>query len=988
MKKLRKQFVLISFLLGLFLLSLAHLPTVAQPAPSTSTLHPRPLENIKDIMAWKTIRSPVVSRDGQWFAYYLCPNEGDGEIILRMTRKEKSYHFPIGETSRYQSPGKIAFSADSRWLAYTISPALEEAKKLRRQKKKLYHKVGLVNLDSGEKIEFDQIKNFSFSGENPGWLALHKYPPESQSKEKEKWLGSDLILYELASGKRLNIGNVSEFAFDKRGNWLAWTIDAKDKSGNGLQVRHLPSGRVIVLDSDEAIYKKLTWAEDKEALAVLKGKEDKNYEQPLYSLLGFTNLNQTKPTPITFNPHQDNTFPKNMTISPHRPPEWNEDLSAIFFGIHEVEIKENAALQEKKANEGQKKDESEPEKVAEKTPPTSAEKITDEDLPTLIIWHWLDKRLQSMQQVQERRDKEFSYLSVYWVKEKKFVRLADNKLRRVEPTPKYRFGIGFDNSSYELMGNLDGRRYQDIYAVDLKTGQRRLLLEKCRWYFGASPEGTHILYYEDGHYYTCDLASGQIKNLTQKVPTSFINTEDDHNVVKPPIRPFGWAKGGKEVLLNDNWDVWLVPISDDQPVNLTVNGREKGIRYQRRFRLDPEEKGIDLSQPLYFTAYGEWTKKGGIVRIDPAKRGQRSAKMLLWDDAIFSGLIKAKDKNIYLYTRQTYKDYPDYYVADADLKNGHQITEANPQQKEFAWSSGSMLIDYESAKGDKLQAALFFPANYEKGKSYPTIVYIYEKLSQNFHRYFTPYANGFNKSVYTSRGYAVLMPDIVYKVNDPGMSAVWCVLPAIKAAIATGVVDESRIGLHGHSWGGYQTAFLVTQTDLFKAAVAGAPLTNMISMYSSIYWNTGSANQPIFESSQGRFKGGYWDFVEAYIRNSPVFHAQNVKTPLLILHNDKDGAVDWNQGIEYYNTLRRLQKPVVMLQYKGENHGLRQLPNQKDYTVRMMEFFDHFLRDKKAPKWLKEGVPHLKLKKHLQKRMKQIKEQGLVGEARSGSVPI
>jgi len=224
------------------------------------------------------------------------------------------------------------------------------------------------------------------------------------------------------------------------------------------------------------------------------------------------------------------------------------------------------------------------------------------------------------------------------------------------------------------------------------------------------------------------------------------------------------------------------------------------------------------------------------------------------------------------------------------------------------------------------------------------------------------------------------MPDIVYKVNDPGLSAVWCVLPAIKAAVATGIVDESRIGLHGHSWGGYQTAFLVTQTDIFKAAVAGAPLTNMISMYSSIYWNTGSANQPIFESSQGRFKGGYWDYQEAYIRNSPVFHAQKVHTPLLILHNDKDGAVDWNQGIEYYNTLRRLQKPVIMLQYQGENHGLRKLPNQKDYTVRMMEFFDHHLRGKPAPKWLKEGVPHLKLKKHLRSRTKQIEEQGQVDE--------
>jgi dipeptidyl aminopeptidase/acylaminoacyl peptidase len=217
------------------------------------------------------------------------------------------------------------------------------------------------------------------------------------------------------------------------------------------------------------------------------------------------------------------------------------------------------------------------------------------------------------------------------------------------------------------------------------------------------------------------------------------------------------------------------------------------------------------------------------------------------------------------------------------------------------------------------------------------------------------------------------MPDIVYRVDDPGMSSVWCVLPALEAAIATGVVDRYRVGLHGHSWGGYQTSFLVTQTEAFAAAVAGAPLTNMISMYSSVYWNTGGANMAIFESSQGRFSGGYWDVPDAYARNSPVYFAERVVTPLIILHNDRDGAVDWNQGIEYFNTLRRLEKPVVMLQYEGENHGLRKPANQHDYTVRMKEFFDRHLKNAPAPKWLTEGVPRLELDKHIEERTLEIK---------------
>ena len=414
--------------------------------------------------------------------------------------------------------------------------------------------------------------------------------------------------------------------------------------------------------------------------------------------------------------------------------------------------------------------------------------------------------------------------------------------------------------------------------------------------------------------------------------------------------------------------MWNIPTHGGAGENLTINGKKEGIRYQRRFRLDPEEKGIDLSKPLYISTYGEWTKKSGVARVDNGKPG---AKMLLWEDAAFS-ITKAEKAEVFLYTKQTYKDYPDYYVTDGSLKKGKRITEANPQQKDFLWSDGSILLDYESAKGDKLQAALFLPANYKKDKKYPTIVYIYEKMSQGLNRYYSPSARGFNKTVYTSRGYAVLMPDIVYKVNDPGMSSVWCVLPALEAAIATGVVDKERVGIHGHSWGGYQTSFLITQTDAFSAAVAGAPLTNMISMYSSIYWNSGSANQPIFESSQGRFEGGYWENIEAYTRNSPVYFAENVTTPLILLHNDKDGAVDWNQGIEYFNTLRRLKKPVVMLQYKGENHGLRKPANQKDYYVRMKEFFDHHLMGKPMPGWLKEGISHLNHEEHIKEKTKKI----------------
>ncbi len=961
----RKTITTLIILLWVFLA----IPGFSAQEKKAEPQKPRPIE-LPDILAWKSIRSTALSNDGQWFAYRLSPNKGDSDVIIRQTKGDKEYKFPVGEAPRYAS-GEIAFSEDSKWLAFTIYPKEKEAKKLKKQKKKLFNTVGLLNLNSGEKVEFEKTRRFTFSSENARWIALHKYPPESQAKEKDKWSGSDLILHELASSKEFNIGNVSQYAFDKKGGWLAMVVDAKEMSGNGIQLRNMRTGVVLSLESDKAVYKRLNWTEEGEGLAVLKGKEDEDYEDKLYSVIGFTNFIKGSPHKTAYDPQKDKNFPEGMTISPNRTPVWTEDLSGILFGIHEVkekEEKEKGKTEKAPEKESEKKAEKDKEKDEDKEKP-KPKKEEEEEPADLVIWHWLDKRLQSMQQVQEGRDKNFSFLCIYRVKEKKFLRLADEDVRQVSAAPKHRWAIGTDNQEYELMGNLEGRRYRDIYVFDLKTGKRELALKKCRWYFGPSPDGTHFLYYDDGHYFTYEMSTGKKFNITEDVPTSFINTEDDHNVKNPPIYPyyFGWVKDGISVLLYDNWDVWNVPVHGGKGVNLTINGREEGIRYRGRFRLDPEEKGIDLSKPLYISTYGEWTKKGGVARIDKGKPG---AKMLLWDDAAFS-IRKAEKADVFLYTRQTYKDYPDYYVTDGSLKKGAKITEATPQQKEFLWSSGTMLLDYESAKGDKLQAALFLPANYEKGKSYPTIVYIYEKLSQWLNRYFSPYASGFNKSVYTSNGYAVLMPDIVYKVNDPGMSSVWCVLPAVEAAIKTGVVDKNNIGIHGHSWGGYQSSFLVTQTDIFKACVTGAPLTNMISMYSSIYWNSGSANQPIFESSQGRFTGGYWDNIEAYTRNSPVYYAENVKTPLIILHNDKDGAVDWNQGIEYFNTLRRLGKPVVMLQYKGENHGLRKPANQRDYTIRMREFFDHHLKGKPAPKWLKEGVPHLKLKDHLKEMAKK-----------------
>ena len=943
MKILRPAFAL---LLLVFLAVLSGgVPAAGQEAPAPAQpAGPRPIE-LRDILAWRTIVSAVVSDNGRWFAARLAPQEGNGEVVFKEIRGDKAYAFPAGEGRK----GAVAISADGAFGAFAVNPEPEEARRLRKERAPLFAGAAVVNLASGEKTVYDKIKSFSFPAENPAWIALHKTAPEGQAKEKDKGTGSDLILRELATGRELVLGNVSEFAFDKKGARLALLIDAVGQAGNGLLLRDMTTGVLAVLDSGKASYQRLSWTENGGALACLKGREDKDYEDKLFSLIGFT-FPAGGPRKHAYDPQDDKSFPAGLTISPNRTPRWTESLDALLFGIH--------APKKKSAGSG-------PGPVA----PVKPGEEPDENIPDLVLWHFNDPRLQSQQQVEAERDRNFSYLSVYRIKENKFIRLADEDVRDVRPAPKDRFALGRDVRAYELDGSLDGRRYEDLYVIDMISGTRTLALKKTRWPVLPSPDGTKLLHYAGGVYSVYDMAAAVSRPITRDVPADFVNEDDDHNEIDPPDPPVGWMKDSRSVLLSDGWDVWSVPVQGGPSLNLTGNGRKEGLRYQR-LRLDPDEKGIDPARPIYFGTYGEWTKKAGFSVIEKGSPGPR---VLVWEDAAFGPLLKARLADVYLTTRETFRDFPDWRAAGADLKSWIRLTEANPQQKDFLWSSGVKLVDYvidpKSGKTNRLQGALFLPAGYEPGRSYPTIVYYYEKMSQMLNRHLPPASNGFNKTVYTSNGYAVFFPDITYKINDPGMSAAWCVLPALDAAMATGVVDRAKVGLQGHSWGGYETSFLVTQAD-FAAAVAGAPLTNMISMYSSIYFNSGVSNMAIFESSQGRFKGGYWDNLEAYQRNSPVYHASAVRTPLMILHNDKDGAVDWNQGIEYFNTLRRLKKTVVMLQYTGENHGLAKPANQRDYTVRMKEWFDHWLKGSPAPDWLKEGVPHLNLKDHLRERSK------------------
>ncbi len=938
---------------------------------------------IADLRGWKSIRGPAVSPNGKWLAYQLAPNDGDAVVVIRATSDTTEWRFPVGDAGagggggRGGPSGAVTISGDSKWAMFMIQPTKAEADRARITRRPASTKAALVNLATGKEQEFDNIRRFAFAGDRPHWVALHTKLAEATAGEgvgeatpaggrggrgggevPARVAASDLLLYDLANRTIVNIGNVGEWAFDHDGRYLAYSIETVDHVGDGVQLRDLTTDVVRVLDGARATYRSLAWADSTQALSVLRVTPDSAARDTNVAVVAFSGFSSGAPHKWVLDLAGRADAPAGMAISPDRGPTWSDDLGTVYFGLRAA-----PAPLPRSADRG-----NDMQSLIHPTAPgmggTQNQPNTGppsgEDLPSLILWHWKDPRLQSQQIVEEASDKRFSYLAEYRLADDKVIRLADDTVRQVSIAPHDHYAYALNEQPYQWEASIHGRAFVDIYTIDLRTGARAERARQVITRAVPSADGRRLLFWGmDANWHLIDMTTGQDRNLTAGMPVTFANVEDDHNnLVQPPEPVIGWSSDGAWVLLSDGWDIWKVSATGAPAANLTRDGRTLQVRYQRRAMVDRDEDGIDLRKPMYVQTYGEWTKKAGLSLVDGERGG---ARPLMWDDAAFN-FTKAKDTDVVLYSRSTARDYPDWYVANASLTAGTRLTEADPQQREFAWSTGSRLINYTSAKGDKLQGALFLPANYEPGKKYPLLVEIYERESQGLHAYAVPSdTRAPDVSVYTSRGYAVLEPDIVYRVNDPGMSAVWCVVPAVQAAIATGIVDPAHVGLHGHSWGGYQTAFLVTQTHIFAAAIAGAPLTDMVSMDGSVYWNAGIGDAQIFEASQGRFKGSFLDNWDAYVRNSPAFHTKDVTTPLIILADDKDGAVDFNQGITWFNDLRGAGKDVMLLTYVGENHGLAKPVNQRDYAVRMQQFFDHYLKGAAAPDWMVNGIPRLKM---------------------------
>jgi dipeptidyl aminopeptidase/acylaminoacyl peptidase len=463
------------------------------------------------------------------------------------------------------------------------------------------------------------------------------------------------------------------------------------------------------------------------------------------------------------------------------------------------------------------------------------------------------------------------------------------------------------------------------------------------------------VYYRDGDWHLLETESLETRNLTSGLEVRFSDEDWDYPQAEPGYGVGAWVEGSASVLINDKFDIWEFPTGGGQPVCLTEGEGRRGLYQFRIRRLDKKKESLARREVLFLSAYHDSLKHTALFRM---RVGTPGVKPVVEEDRNYRLVARAKDADRILFTRQSYTEFPDLWVTTGKFKKPLRLSEVNPQVSDFDWGQ-ARLVDWKNMDGRNMQGILITPEGHQPGERLPVLVYYYRFFSQRLHN-FNHVAVNHRPCFpyYVSNGYAVFLPDIRFDIGNPGYAATKNLVPGVQKIIDMGVADPENICLHGHSWSGYQTAQVITQTDLFACAIAGAPVSNMTSAYNGIRWESGRARQFQYEKEQSRIGGSLWEARDKYIENSPVFFADRINTPLLIMFGDKDGAVPWYQGIELYLAMRRLDKDCIFLQYRDEPHHLTQYANKLDYTIKFKEYLDHHLKGEPAADWIKKGIPY------------------------------
>jgi dipeptidyl aminopeptidase/acylaminoacyl peptidase len=878
---------------------------------------------IDDIESWNRITETVISPDGNWIAYKTEPWKGDSRIYLYNKNGKKKFEADCGKD--------IIMTDDSRFMVFTIEPAYEYVRELKLKKTKKSDMpgdvLGIYTISSDKLDLIKNIKNYKIPEMWANWLAYQVDKPgdeaiEQNNHKKESGKnGFILSLRNLENGEIISWPFVTEYCFAGKAKKMFFVSTGDDDFKAGIYLHNLESGKTVPVMTGRKEYRQITPFETGNLLAFLLRPEG-NSEPRVFGLYLWTGKGSAEE--IAGN--EIRGIPENWKISENGRISFSADGVRIFFGTAPVHPERDTTIQ-------------------------------DEEYPGLDIWHGSEVILHTEQLANLERDLKKTYLAMYDRDDKRVVQIETEDIPQSHLLDKGNAGhvLLLFSKPYELQSMWDPIHY-DIYLLNLATGEKQVIKKDMNAIIEASPGGKYLVWfnYPDYSYYTYHIASGKEYRITEP---GIIRADWETNTTFDTNEPYGlpgWMKDDRAVLIYDRYDIWKVdPENKTRPVNLTTNGRKKKTVY-RLIRFDHTEDFIDEYKIQYLTGTGENSRSSGYYRCGLSNATE--PELLLEGDYYLSVPLKADDSETIVYTKETFNVFPDLLVSDLKFRNRTRISDANPQQDDFLWGTAE-IYEWTSLEGHKHKGLLFKPEGFDPSRQYPMIVQFFHKSSDQLFNHRTPECgrSSIDYHYYVSNGYVIFNPDIYFEDGYIGESAYKSLVPGVTALVNDGFIDPENIGIQGHSYSGYQIAYILTRTNMFACAEAGAPVVNFFSAYGGIRWTTGKNRAFQYEHHQAL--GSIWEVPLRFFENSPIFFMDKVTTPVLILHNDNDGAVPWYQGIEYFIALRRLQKPVWLLNYNGEGHGLVKPENRRDFQIRMAQFFDHYLKGAPMPEWMHDGIP-------------------------------
>ncbi|MBD1261703.1 S9 family peptidase [Maribacter polysiphoniae] len=892
-----------------------------------------------DYAIWNTIKGATLAPDGGHVLYSL--EKGEKDNFLKVKNSQGNTVF------EHERSSKGMFTYDSDYVLFTIEAWKDSviAMKSRKVKKKDLPKdsLGILNLKTNSETKIGNVKSYKLPEEWSGYVAYQleeitkkkekdddgeeekdSVPEKKDKKKKPKKVGKKtgyhVVLRNLETQKEDTLKFVTHFTFAKKGKWFAYTSTGVDKEADaGAYVIHLENGeKTNIHSAKKAKYNQLQFSESGKQLGFVVDTDTTKIQVRPNALYLWTEGKAMAEKLV-----DSESAPKGYLVSSDGEVSFSKDESKLFFGLRKPPIVKDTTL-------------------------------TDEEIVNVEVWTYDEPQLYTVQELQLKNDTIRSYQTVIHLKNKKLVPLATAEYPNSElgDEGNATYTLVGTTEPYELESQWKGYRENDYVIINTATGEIRMEVKKSPR-MSLSPKAKYTFGYNaiDSTWFTYDIDSKAYTTLTKgKV---FYDELNDSPKFPSPYGVAGFTENDASIILYDRYDLWEFDPKSGSGNRLT-KGRETKTRY-RYVQLDDEERFLNPKGKWLLSTFNEETKNSGYASYTPKTKKLVS---LISGPFRYANVKKAKLSDRLLFTKESFEVFPDLHTCDMGFKKITALSNANPQQKDYNWGTIE-LVDFTSLDGKALKGLLVKPENFDPKKKYPMLVNFYERSTDNLYRHRAPKAerSSINYSFYTSRGYVIFNPDIEYRVGYPGESAYNCVIPGITSLIEKGFVDTNNIGVQGHSWGGYQIAYLVTKTDIFKAAESGAPVPNMISAYGGIRWWSGLSRQFQYEHTQSRIGGTPWEYPARYIENSPIFSIDKINTPLLIMHNDADGHVPWYQGIEFFVSLRRLGKPSWFLNYNGEPHWPLKLQNRKDFNIRMAQFFDYYLKGAPKPVWMQRGVP-------------------------------